>query len=120
MHLARRTGVAKMSKVPIAGQGRVTADMFERQSPPSAKSALGFLANSNEALLKSGKYHDFVLNCKGTEFRVHRSIICSKSPVLDALCSSPFKVRTLQPGLVKTVLTAASRRATKAVLPFMI
>lgn len=54
---------------------------------------LGALAQRNLALLESGDYHDFVLIAEGKEFKVHRSIVCPQSPMLEALCSNVWKVR---------------------------
>jgi hypothetical protein len=48
----------------------------------------------NEAmnvLLKSAKYSDLTLVCKGREFYVHRAVLCPKSTFFDAACSGGFK-----------------------------
>ncbi|KAI3326020.1 hypothetical protein HD806DRAFT_552401 [Xylariaceae sp. AK1471] len=37
---------------------------------------------TNSQLLLSGAYSDLILRCQGQEFRVHKNIVCSQSPVL--------------------------------------
>lgn len=43
-------------------------------------------------LLRTGDYSDFTLVCGGQEFRVHKNIVCSQSPVISAALKSGFKV----------------------------
>jgi hypothetical protein len=38
-------------------------------------------------LLKSAKYSDLTLVCKGKEFCVHRAVLCPKSTFFDTACS---------------------------------
>ena len=42
-------------------------------------------------LYASGKYSDLVLQCAQQEFKVHRSVVCTTSPVLAAAIDH-FKV----------------------------
>lgn len=42
-------------------------------------------------LLTTGKYSDLVIDCQGTEFNVHRAVVCQQSSMLDTACSGPFK-----------------------------
>ncbi|KAL8344311.1 hypothetical protein RB601_004717 [Gaeumannomyces tritici] len=42
-------------------------------------------------LFLNGKYSDLVIRCQGTDFRVHRAIVCPQCPFLDAACSSGFR-----------------------------
>ncbi|KAI1200357.1 hypothetical protein F5X97DRAFT_321586 [Nemania serpens] len=42
-------------------------------------------------LLRTGDYSDFTLVCGGQEFRVHKNIVCSQSPVISAALKSGFK-----------------------------
>ena len=44
-------------------------------------------------LRKSAKYSDLTLTCNKVEFKVHKAIVCSQSPVLAAACDGDFKVR---------------------------
>jgi hypothetical protein len=50
------------------------------------------LVESNKVLLSTGKYQDFVLRCEDRDFKVYWSIICTKSTVLEKLCSNNFRV----------------------------
>ncbi|KAL8377409.1 hypothetical protein RB595_008199 [Gaeumannomyces hyphopodioides] len=42
-------------------------------------------------LFLNGKYSDLVIRCQGTDFRVHRAIVCPQCAFLDAACSSGFR-----------------------------
>lgn len=48
-------------------------------------------------LLKSKKYNDLKLVCQGKEFDVHKAVVCTMSPVLDAAVSGPFEVSLITP-----------------------
>lgn len=41
--------------------------------------------------MDSGKYSDLKLVCQGLEFKVHKAIICTQSPVLAAACDGGFQ-----------------------------
>ena len=43
-------------------------------------------------MMLSQKYTDLVLCCQGKEFKVHKAIVCTQSPVLAAACDGGFKV----------------------------
>jgi hypothetical protein len=43
-------------------------------------------------LLRSGDYSDMTLLCDGREFKVHKLVMCSLSPVLAAAMKEPFEV----------------------------
>jgi hypothetical protein len=43
-------------------------------------------------LMGTGKYSDLKFVCEGHEFRVHKAIVCSQSPVLTAACDGAFQV----------------------------
>lgn len=43
-------------------------------------------------LLRTGSYSDFKITCKGTEFKVHKAIVCSASDFFKTMCDSGFKV----------------------------
>lgn len=43
-------------------------------------------------ILKTGEFSDFTIDCQGTQFRVHRNVICRGSPVLYKVCAGSFKV----------------------------
>jgi len=45
-----------------------------------------------ENLVSSGKYSDLTISCKGRKFAVHRAVVCSQSPVFDAMLKHGFKV----------------------------
>ncbi|KAI0424161.1 hypothetical protein F5Y09DRAFT_348008 [Xylaria sp. FL1042] len=44
-----------------------------------------------EQLLGSGDYSDLTLVCKGEEFRVHKAIVCSQSPMIATAVAGHFK-----------------------------
>jgi hypothetical protein len=44
-------------------------------------------------LMGSEKYSDLKLVCQGQEFKVHKAIICTQSPVLAAACDGGFQVK---------------------------
>ncbi|KAJ9605955.1 hypothetical protein H2200_009804 [Cladophialophora chaetospira] len=43
------------------------------------------------ALLESGQYSDFIIECQGIEFKVHRAIVCPQSTMLSKAINGPFK-----------------------------
>lgn len=43
-------------------------------------------------LLASGEYSDLTLVCRGQEFRVHKMIVCTQSPMIDAALKGDFMV----------------------------
>ena len=53
-------------------------------------------------LLRSEKYSDLVIKCQDEEFKVHKAIVCSQSPVLAAACDGEFKVREGMTGVLAT------------------
>ncbi len=42
--------------------------------------------------LENGKFSDFIIECQGVVFKVHRLVICTQSPMLAAACSGSFEV----------------------------
>jgi BTB/POZ domain len=42
--------------------------------------------------LESGEYSDFMIRCRGHEWKVHQVIISAVSPYFKRLTSGPFKV----------------------------
>ncbi|RJE20545.1 BTB POZ domain protein [Aspergillus sclerotialis] len=42
-------------------------------------------------LLTNGKYSDLTISCEGTDFKVHRAVICSQSTFFDAAVNSGFR-----------------------------
>lgn len=45
--------------------------------------------------LETGQHADFVIECQGVEFNVHRIIVCAKSDMLDRAAGGHFQVRCL-------------------------
>lgn len=43
-------------------------------------------------MLESGRFSDFIIECRGFQFHVHRCIISQGSPVLLAACNGSFMV----------------------------
>ena len=43
-------------------------------------------------ILKTGEFSDFIIECQGIQFRVHRNVICRGSPILYNVCAGSFKV----------------------------
>ncbi|KIW55927.1 hypothetical protein PV05_04636 [Exophiala xenobiotica] len=41
--------------------------------------------------LENGKFSDFIIECQGVVFKVHRLVICTQSPMLAAACSGSFE-----------------------------
>ena len=58
----------------------------------SSKTSFDSVEKLIRELMLSQKYTDMVLCCQGKEFKVHRAIICTQSPVLAAACDGGFKV----------------------------
>ena len=52
----------------------------------------GVSAGELFSALDTGKYSDFIINCQGVEFKVHRVVVCSASPMIRAALDRPFKV----------------------------
>lgn len=50
-------------------------------------------AQSNLELLKSGLFSDFTIECRGSEFKVHKAIICPCSDFFKAACNPNFEVQ---------------------------
>ena len=46
------------------------------------------LTSEQGRILLLGRYSDLTLVCKEVQFKVHKSIICVVSPVIDELCST--------------------------------
>ena len=50
----------------------------------------GTIGQTLGRLLKNAEYTDLVLLCDGESFKVHRMIVCERSPVIKAQCKSAF------------------------------
>ena len=50
------------------------------------------MSNFAEKLYQSHKYSDLKLVCHGHEFKVHKAVVCTQSPVLAAACDGNFQV----------------------------
>lgn len=46
-------------------------------------------------MLMQEKYSDLSIICQGVEFKVHRAIVCPRSPMLEAACGGQFKVNDI-------------------------
>jgi hypothetical protein len=61
-------------------------------SSTSYNVAEGIKPPSDFALLESGQYSYFVIECERVEFNVHRTIICCQSTMLERAANGYFKV----------------------------
>jgi hypothetical protein len=43
-------------------------------------------------IMGNEKYSDLTFVCKGKEFKAHKAIVCTQSPVLAAACDGEFQV----------------------------
>lgn len=43
-------------------------------------------------ILRTGKYSDLTIKCKGHQLKVHQAIVCSQSPFFDAAICGGFQV----------------------------
>lgn len=43
-------------------------------------------------LMRSGQYSDVTLVCQGKEFKIHKLVVCSQSPVIAAALRGEFMV----------------------------
>ena len=59
-----------------------------------ARSAPGMAGFRN--LSHSEEYSDLTLICQGRQFKVHKVVVCTQSPVLAAAVRGPFRVRSKQ------------------------
>lgn len=62
---------------------------------PTGKMSSGLRRSNSSAIGKlflNGKYSDLIIRCQGTDFRVHRAIVCPQCPFFDAACSGGFRV----------------------------
>ncbi|EXJ61728.1 hypothetical protein A1O7_02157 [Cladophialophora yegresii CBS 114405] len=66
-------------------------------------------------LLKSGQYSDFVIECQGVEFKVHRAIVCPQSTMLERAANGDF--REAKEGRIK--MTEDDPRILSRVLVFL-
>lgn len=46
-------------------------------------------------LFGSGSYSDLIIKCGDSEYKVHKAIVCSRSPFFQGACKLPFKVTIL-------------------------
>lgn len=51
-------------------------------------------AHTSSRLRREDKFSDFVISCKGREWRVHRLILPANSTFFEKLCCGTFKVRS--------------------------
>ncbi|EPE29940.1 POZ [Glarea lozoyensis ATCC 20868] len=47
-------------------------------------------------LYETRKYSDFILVCHGKEIPVHKSVVCTRSPVMAAACDGGFDLKTVE------------------------
>ena len=45
-----------------------------------------------ESLVGAEEYSDMKIKCQGREFKVHKVVVCTQSPVLAAALRGPFEV----------------------------
>ena len=73
-------------------------------APPKTPKDASIVALTS--LLTSSKYSDLALECGGKEFKVHRAILCPRSPVFEAECDGAFS--EAQSGRIKIGAPSAS------------
>ncbi|KEF56444.1 uncharacterized protein A1O9_08025 [Exophiala aquamarina CBS 119918] len=61
-------------------------------------------------ILKTGEFSDFTIECQGTQFRVHRNVICRGSPVLYKMCAGSFKEASEQKATYNEVIPSVMGR----------
>ena len=47
---------------------------------------------SSECLLKEPVFSDFIISCKGVDFKVHRAFLVANSAFFRSVCTLPFQV----------------------------
>ena len=52
------------------------------------------MLHAMKTILESTAYSDLTVSCGGQEFRVHRAVICPRSPFFAAACSGEFQAST--------------------------
>ncbi len=62
-------------------------------SPKAFAIMAGITPSAYLGLLKSGDYSDLTITCQGTDFKVHRAVVCSGSTMIRAACNSDFEAR---------------------------
>lgn len=74
-------------------------NLDQNMSKSSAPSGLA-------GIMGSDKYSDLKFVCQGQEFKVHKAIVCTQSPVLAAACDGSFQVKTAKTAQVGLTLTS--------------
>ncbi|KAJ4245757.1 hypothetical protein NW762_013881 [Fusarium torreyae] len=72
--------------------------------------------SSLPAIVQSGDYSDFTLTCEAQSFKLHRVIVCPKSPVITRALEGNFEVGSLSTLSRTTVSSSEGQEATSKVI----